>query len=382
MSRHLITGATGLVGGALVLELLDRSDADIYCLVRGRDAAQARRRLAASLAESATGYGRADLLGAIEDRVTAVWGDVTVEGCGVLSPLPEMDETWHCAASLRYEEHHRDEIIQHNVEGTRNTLALARSAGSRVFNHVSTAYVVGKASGRILEQEAPGLDAVNNCYEESKILGERLVEAQTEMRVRILRPSIVIGHSLTLHATSFSGLYGFARLALFLRQTAARRLGVDPLTTPLSILADPLAQLNLVPVDTVVRNAVTIALSGSKERYFSLTNEHAPSVALVVAVIHEQLGMPRPHWADESTELTAMDAAFDDAIVFYSSYMRSTKAFDRTNTDAVCGADASQVALGRRDIAAHVLHFLQQQKGFAPRIPVQRSASTTAGLVQ
>ncbi|RKS77900.1 male sterility protein [Motilibacter peucedani] len=382
MPRHLLTGTTGLVGGAVALELLERTDDELYCLVRGADATSARQRLLASLSESAVGYGRADLLPALADRVVPVWGDISEEGCGVVSALPQVEQVWHCAASLRYEEHYRDEILQQNVEGTRHVLDLARASGAAVFNHVSTAYVAGRASGRVLEGEAPGLEAANNCYEESKILGERLVTAETGMHVRVMRPSIVVGHSATLHATSFSGMYGFARLALFLRQTAGRRYGVDPRRTPLTVVAEPLAQLNLVPVDTVARNAVTIGLSQSAERYFHLTNAQAPSVALVVAVIHELLGMPRATWARSRDGLNAMDVAFDEAITFYSSYMRTTKEFDRTHADAVCGEGSSDVAFTRADIAAHVEHFLLTQKGYGATVPGPRvplSSTVTAG---
>ena len=41
----LLTGATGLLGAHLIQELMERTSADVYCLVRAADEADARRRL-------------------------------------------------------------------------------------------------------------------------------------------------------------------------------------------------------------------------------------------------------------------------------------------------------------------------------------------------
>ena len=58
---HLVTGATGFVGGALVLELLARTDSQVACLVREDPASSPHERLETSLTHAARIYGRADL---------------------------------------------------------------------------------------------------------------------------------------------------------------------------------------------------------------------------------------------------------------------------------------------------------------------------------
>ena len=62
----------------------------------------------------------------------------------------------------------------------------------------------------ILEQKSSSVRR-NNYYEISKAQAEELVEADTRFGRRIFRPSIVIGHSRTLGATNFTGMYGFLR---------------------------------------------------------------------------------------------------------------------------------------------------------------------------
>ena len=57
-NRHLVTGATGFVGAALVLELLARDPAaEVYCLVRGASMAESAARLQAALSTAAHLYG-------------------------------------------------------------------------------------------------------------------------------------------------------------------------------------------------------------------------------------------------------------------------------------------------------------------------------------
>ena len=205
---HLVTGATGFVGGALTLELLDRTDDRVVGLVRARCDDQAQARLQASLSAAARAYGREDLLGEVARRCRATLGDILRPCCGADLREP-VAEVWHCAASLKYEDDQAEEIFQHNVEGIRNMLDLARARRAAVFNHVSTAYVAGNRTGRILEELPHSEGVSNNRYEQSKIRAEWLVAAAEGVHVRILRPSIVIGHSRTYEAMSGTGMYAF-----------------------------------------------------------------------------------------------------------------------------------------------------------------------------
>ncbi len=84
-------------------------------------------------------------------------------------------------------------------------MRLAEGFGSGAFNHVSTAYVAGRLTGRIAEVDDPRPRAYNNIYEESKHLGEYIVAKDcgaSAMGYRIFRPSIVIGHSRTHRSSS------------------------------------------------------------------------------------------------------------------------------------------------------------------------------------
>lgn len=53
---QLVTGATGFVGAALVLELLARTEDTLVCVVRPREGVTVQERLLAALEEAADAY--------------------------------------------------------------------------------------------------------------------------------------------------------------------------------------------------------------------------------------------------------------------------------------------------------------------------------------
>jgi thioester reductase-like protein len=381
VTTRLFTGATGFVGGAIALELLDRTDDDVYALVRPTGREHPQLRLHTALISMAQGYGRPDLVDAVRSRTRAYAGDITAaDGCGVdFRHVPHVDEVWHCAASLQYGEAHRAEIEAHNVGGTQNVLGLARHLGATRLHHVSTAYVAGSRRDRILEEPTANLSMANNCYERSKMEAERIVAlAADDMTVRILRPSIVIGHSLTHHGVNWSGMYGFARSLLRFRKLTDRKLGTFLSHVRLRLLAEPDIKGNVIPIDYVARNAVTIGLSASPLSYFHLVNTEAPTVRVGVNVILDLLGLREPLWVNDSEGFTSIDTALNSGMDFYRSYLNNGKNFDSTNTDSICGPQASRVPLTADELRAYFLYFLRDQQGF--RAFVDSPARVVHGL--
>ncbi len=366
---HLITGATGFVGAALTLELVQRSPDPVVAIVRpGTDPPTARLVRALRGAAAAYAIDPAKLAN-LEARVFAIAGDITASACAV-EPLPAFDfqRFWHCAASLRFENRYASEIHRVNVDGTRHALDLAHHVGVEVFNHISTAYVAGAHEG--LVAAGPVVDpAPNNLYEASKIAGESLVVA-APMTTRILRPSVIIGHSETLAATTFSGLYGFLR-QLYNLQRLLARTQPDLLTHHrLQILGDPEAPLDLVTIDQVAAEAVQIGLAPRGGGYFHLTQTSPPTVGAVVEQLTQLLSMASIRWVDRPDTFEWLDEKFNQRIDFYRSYLRGRKHFDRRSTAALVAAPLPpwhvDTALVRR-IAAWYLRQLQVERQGLPR---------------
>jgi thioester reductase-like protein len=318
----LVTGATGLVGAALVLELLARTDDEVVCLVRpGRLSPLDRLRQA--LDTAARSYGVFGL--EIDKRCTVVTADLRHPRCGVEGV--RADEFWHCAADLRYENRHWEALQRTNVEGSRNALDLALAAGVTTFNYMSTAYVAGRLDGHLTEVRHAA--ETNNRYEDSKVAAEDLVAEVTDFATRTLRPSIVIGHSRTYEVCGgLSGLYGIQRR---LKQFK-RALGVlGSSDEPMRVRANAAARVNLVPVDLVAADAVSISQSTSTARVFHLTHPEPLSVGPGLGLMFEVADLPRPVFTTGDAGFTQLDREFDRKIDFYSSYLTGTKVFDQTN---------------------------------------------------
>jgi nucleoside-diphosphate-sugar epimerase len=184
---NLVTGATGFLGSALALELLARTDERVALLVRD-SAVPPADRVVAALHRAAQDHGYPeDFVDRNRGRLDVVAGDLDADPTGAAPALGPVARAWHCAASLRYEDSHRDEIWHTNVEGTRKALELARRCSAAEFHHISTAYVAGTRKGIVPEVpvDAPAAAPTNNAYETSKVGGEQLVGAERAMRTRI-----------------------------------------------------------------------------------------------------------------------------------------------------------------------------------------------------
>jgi thioester reductase-like protein len=232
----LLTGATGFVGGELLVRLMEETDHDVLALVRADDDAAAQARL-----DDALGV----LLppGAVAPgRVRAVAAHLDRPGLG----LPERQRdalardvraVAHCAASVSFTLP-LEEAEAINVGGTREVLALAaRAPALERFVHVSTAYVAGDRAGRYREDEFDLGQASRNTYEHTKLAAELEVRAAGLPGTVIARPSIVVGDSRTGWTPAFNVIY-------WPLQAFAR--GLFPL-----VPGDPEARVDIVPVDTV-----------------------------------------------------------------------------------------------------------------------------------
>ena len=137
----------------------------------------------------------------------------------------------------------RDLGLSVNVDGTHNVNNFARSLPAlRHYHYVSTCYVAGKRTGRILENELRHEAGFRNYYEETKYLAELEVEAlKTELPVTIHRPSVVCGDSRSGETAKYDGIYYLIRYLL-----------KWPSVLSAFNIGNREVALNLVPVDFVV----------------------------------------------------------------------------------------------------------------------------------
>src|SRR6266550_2440489 len=144
----------------------------------------------------------------------------------------------------------RDLGLHVNVNGTRNVNNFARSLPAlRNYHYVSTCYVAGKRTGRILEIELGHAAGFRNYYEETKYLAELEVDAlKSELPVTIHRPSVVCGDSHSGETAKYDGIYYLIRYLL-----------KWPSVLSAFNIGNREVALNLVPVDFVVEAMAKLA---------------------------------------------------------------------------------------------------------------------------
>lgn len=360
---HLVTGATGFVGGAVVLELLARTDAEVLCLTRPRGTRAPADRLRAALMHAARSYGRPDLRAEIMARCRAIPGDVT-EPQGGLDAIAagSVDQVWHAAGSLLFQEHRAQEISRHNVTGTANVLDLARKLSVPCFNHFSTAYVAGSRAGMIRAEPVTDETVANNYYERSKIVAENAVLAADIDRICVFRPSIVIGHCRTFAATNFTGLYGFIEGLTQVRSAIRPTLGDYLKFRPLRLrgVADTL--INFVPIDHVAQAAVSVGLQGDSHGIYHLANSYQPVLGESMAVLADRLDIMPPQFVRDCSEFSLIDERVNRRLTFYQPYLNASRYFDLTSTQEVSGSSVLDIPLPPGRLGNYIDWYLEYQR--------------------
>lgn len=177
--KILLTGATGLVGGALAGALLDAGH-DLAAVVRGHGAEQKRHILDMDSRDRM-------------DELTVLSGDIVAPDFGLPEIPQALDLIIHCAATTDFTA--SDAVYEAvNIGGARHAVRLAQRLDVPLL-HVSTAYVCGRTHGLVAEEPADAGRVFTNGYERSKAMAEQIVmAAQADGLVAsIARPSIIAG---------------------------------------------------------------------------------------------------------------------------------------------------------------------------------------------
>ncbi|MFL6130544.1 MAG: SDR family oxidoreductase [Mycobacteriales bacterium] len=356
----LVTGATGCVGAATVLELLRSTAQDVVCLVRGHDDAEAHARLRRTLAEAARAYGCEELAEPVRARCRGIRGDVTEPLCGVGALDPGITELWHLAGSLYYLDRHRAEIDAVNITGTGNAIALARKSGIGVLNHASTVATAGTRTGLLYEEPVDPDTPMNNAYERSKVAAERLAAHSGIDVVRILRLPAVVGHSEThrLTASTFSGVYTLTNELVRFRDAVEDRLGAYLEHYGVQVIADPEVRNAVLPVDRVARAIVLLSLAGAASGIYTVANLGSANVRALMSGVADAIGIAEPRYVDDPALLTSIDRQFTDELRFHAPYLRQDKLYDCSNLLRHVDRDVVTVAISRADFAAYARSYL------------------------
>ncbi|NQU20149.1 MAG: SDR family oxidoreductase [Candidatus Nealsonbacteria bacterium] len=337
MKYHLLTGATGLLGGYLLRDSL-LAGLRMAVLVRANRAESARQRVE-SLLSRWERSGKYSLLRPVVLEGDLSQPDLGLEASDVRWVSEHCDSVIHNAASLSFHGSDREgEPWRSNLGGTRRVLDLCRRTGIRRYHHVSTAYVCGQRGGVIHENELDCSQQFGNDYEQSKFEAETLVRTSDFIDPpTVFRPAIIVGDSQTGYTTTYHGFYAPLKLAhTLVSRVLLGATGGDLLAAALGFVGKE--RKNFVPVDWV--SAVMVHVLTHAEHH-GKTYHLAPSRPVLVRrmaeVMHkavESYSTPADQHDESICDGDWFERMFCEQMEVYREYWQDDPQFDLPNTTA------------------------------------------------
>ena len=181
----LVTGATGLVGSHLVLQLLENNER-VRAIYRSAASVEKTKSVFAF-------YNKPDLF----DRMEWIEADI----CDVPSltnAFQNIDSVYHCAASISFDPADEDEIRKMNIEGTANIVNFCLEFKVRKLCFVSSIAALGdpKNFELVINEETEwNPEASHSDYAISKYGAEMEIwrGKQEGLEVAVVNPGVILG---------------------------------------------------------------------------------------------------------------------------------------------------------------------------------------------
>lgn len=232
-STHVfLTGSTGFLGAFLLHELLQQTQAQIYCLVRAANVEEGRARIQKSLHV----YSLCSQL--TSTRIVPVIGDLARPLLGMSSDqfqqlARQIDAIYHNGALVNFL-YPYSTLKPANVQGTREILRLASQVRPKQVHYISTLSVfpvVDNSAMKIIREEdrpEPSPYLLGG-YTQSKWVAERLmtIAGSRGLPVSIYRPGLISGHSQTGLSNQKDFLWWLFQACIHLGQAPNLDLVVD-----------------------------------------------------------------------------------------------------------------------------------------------------------
>ncbi|MDE9542620.1 thioester reductase domain-containing protein [Xenorhabdus bovienii] len=279
----LLTGATGVMGGRILLEILNTTDANVYCLTREENQQQALSRLEEFLFV----YDQEKQRQYATQRIIPIFGDVSKKRLGLTKDLynelaGKIDSVIHCAANVNLVAAY-SKLAPVNVQGTQNVIdfclqgnmpILYASSFSMVGDHLYQEDFVLHETDLDVGQKFDDMD-----YERSKFEAEKAVHSAGKKGLKwvIVRPGNIWGDShngnYPLLQTKVKGLYYEMVKAL--------------VETGLTFTSEE--DFDITPVDYVAKASLYAILNIEKfnGKTLNLTNPNPITFNEIVAILRE-----------------------------------------------------------------------------------------------
>lgn len=202
LAAILLTGATGFLGAFILHELLQQTQAEIYCLVRSPNAESGKQKIQSNLERYRVWDER------LLDRIIPIPGDLSLPLLGLSSEefqrlTTQIDVVYHNGAFVNFT-YPYSKLKAANILGTQEVLRLASQTKVKPVHFVSTVAVfdsVDYANADVAREpdNLPSGEGVYGGYAQSKWVAEKLVMIARDrgLPVCIYRPGAITGHSET-----------------------------------------------------------------------------------------------------------------------------------------------------------------------------------------
>lgn len=194
----LITGVTGFLGAHLLVELLNKTESEIYCLVRSHESISSSQRFR----ELFIFYFNEALYDKYSDRINLVTGDVSRNKLGLneeayFNLANNVDTVIHSAGYVKHQGAW-DEFYNINVKGTNNIIDFCLCGKAKKMHHMSTYAIAGSNSEEILFKENDfniGQNLDEHVYSRSKFIAEKnIIEGRAKkLNCSIYRVGNLVG---------------------------------------------------------------------------------------------------------------------------------------------------------------------------------------------
>ncbi|QIY89655.1 NAD-dependent epimerase/dehydratase family protein [Chryseobacterium gallinarum] len=205
-----ITGATGILGRVITLELLKQGKTVI-----------GSKRKSSNLEEvkSSYQYYTRDYE-LFFDRIQ--WIDVDFDSVeSIRNALADVDEVYHCAAIVSYDPEKEDEVSYFNINATKNILEACKYCKIKKILYVSSSVIFkDNCQSQLIHENSEFIpDYDNTVYALSKLKADKVAAREMEngLPIIIINPGMIIGtgnikksssgflHFLTNNFYTFSG---------------------------------------------------------------------------------------------------------------------------------------------------------------------------------
>jgi thioester reductase-like protein len=384
--RVLLTGATGFVGAFLLHELLERTTAEVHCLVRSVRRKDATERIREALQHYGLWEPRHD------ERIVALPGNVAKARFGLAESAYRklagtIDVVYHAAAVVNFLFPYRT-VRGTNVGGTREILRFAVEEQLKAVHYISTLGVFPPIvpTGTTFGEDDPlaTADGILAGYPQSKWVADKIVGIARSRGVPVTtyRVGRVTGHSRS-GACSPTDLWSTAVHCCI-------ALGAAPAIA---------GAIEMAPADWVSRALVHLAQQpDSLGRVFHVCNpDRLPLAELVQALVefgHPVEQLPERAWRDRLLERSRGardDSPFAHIALFeqlapgiVGKLLTNPATFDCSNTNAALSGAALPCPRADRSLVQTYLAFFERMGLIEPprgRRPVAspRAPEATVG---